>query len=166
MKEKAPRPLPRLKTVGATFQLRGSTNLYHQAFSSSKVDTGVELSKEDLERFRTRIAMEHVRLAKIEMEAAAVAIEALAKAPKITRPPAHRATEILRFIFPKAAFDAVFSQVVLDMREEYFAALRDRKIGLARWRHIQLWWVLLATFILWLGASSLRKMFDLWKALS
>lgn len=43
----------------------------------------------------------------------------LEKQSQIVRPPASRLTGLLRLIFTRKAFEQVFSQVILDGREEY-----------------------------------------------
>lgn len=85
--------------------------------------------------------------------------------PTVGRPPAHQLVSLLKFIFTKKCFEHIFAQTIVDMREEYDDAIEANNIPLARWRHIQLYLSLTSTVLTWIGASSLKKFFAMWKAI-
>jgi len=51
----------------------------------------------------------------------------------IASAPGATAVTVLQFLLPRSAFDDVFSQVIADMREEYFAALAEKNTAKANW---------------------------------
>lgn len=90
----------------------------------------------------------------------------LEKQSQIVRPPASRLTGLLRLIFTRKAFEQVFSQVILDGREEYNEALAEGKINLARYRAIRLYGILIFTIGMWAISSiayPIAKIFGLGK---
>ncbi|MCV0350227.1 MAG: hypothetical protein K5863_09130 [Nitratireductor sp.] len=79
------------------------------------------------------------------------------------RPPASRLVSVMRFVFSKQAFDSIFSQLVLDYREEYYEALANEENWKARWRGVQLYLVLIATIFSYLGVSVLKYAVKIFK---
>ncbi len=81
----------------------------------------------------------------------------------IRQAPAARVVGWLRFLFSKHAFEAIFSQTILDGREEYFEALATGQKRLARWRLVQLYLALAAAAVSWTAVSTASKMVQLWR---
>ena len=83
----------------------------------------------------------------------------------LKRPPASRLILLLQMIFTKIIIEHIFAQTIADMREEYYEALEANNKPLARWRHVQLYLSLSSTVIAWVVASTLKKLFAMWKAI-
>lgn len=92
-------------------------------------------------------------------------LEYLLSVRKIVSPPANGLVSLLKFIYTKKSFEHIFAQTIADMREEYYEALEANNKSLARWRHVQLHLSLSSTVIAWVGASTLKKLFAMWKAI-
>ena len=84
-------------------------------------------------------------------------------ADAIKRPPGHLGAELLRTIFPKKTYDRVFSQILEDMREEYFAALEEGRPRLAQWRHFQFYVSSIYAAIIWLLGKILNPLGEVLK---
>ncbi|WP_299751385.1 hypothetical protein [uncultured Tateyamaria sp.] len=90
------------------------------------------------------------------------------KVPKVAeiqlaRPPGSGAVFVLEFLFPKNAFEVVFSQHILDMREEYYEALSEDRPRKARWIIIRDHFRLILTIHSYLGASVAKSLLSFWK---
>jgi hypothetical protein len=83
---------------------------------------------------------------------------------KVYRPPATGLVTMLGAIYSQRTFDRVFGQIITDMRIEYFDALQAGQLGLARWRHIQLYLTLVMTTGALVGAKFGRLIEKVWKA--
>ena len=81
----------------------------------------------------------------------------------ISRAPAEWIVSILRLVFSRRAFDSIFSQVVIDGREEYFDALEKGQSRLAQWRLVQIYLILVFTAFTWTGVSVFQKVSRLWR---
>ncbi|WP_425417484.1 hypothetical protein [Oricola indica] len=117
--------------------------------------TQAELEKASAEHLAYRKMTQKFRL---ELKATSLSIEAAEKLlqPRVTRPPAARLVGLFRLVFTRKAFEHVFSQVILDGREEYYEALSDGKIGLARFRAIRLYGILLFAVVVWAASGVLH----------
>lgn len=82
----------------------------------------------------------------------------------VARPPAHNLVSIFRFLFPKKAFDNIFSQVIADGREEIFEALAGGKALRSQWLHFVLYMTLVYTAASWSIARFGRVFVVIWKA--
>ncbi|PBC22144.1 MULTISPECIES: hypothetical protein [unclassified Mesorhizobium] len=89
---------------------------------------------------------------------------AASKGSFIAHAPGGRLIAVLRFLFTKRAFDNIFSQVVMDGREEYWEALTRGDRWLARWRRVQLYLSLAIAAGTWIGVSTLKRAIKMWKA--
>lgn len=85
------------------------------------------------------------------------------KRSRVVVPPGYAVLHLLKFIFSKRAFDTVFSQVIIDMREEYFEALEAGKIGKARWIVLRDHLGILLTVVTYLAARVGKKVLGIWK---
>lgn len=83
---------------------------------------------------------------------------------RIKAPPGHNLSEWLRFMLPKKTFDRVFSQIIMDYRDEYYEALAHGRKWLAQLRHGQMLIAIVLALILSAGTSVTKRVFDLWKA--
>lgn len=73
------------------------------------------------------------------------------------RPPGYLALKLLLIIFPKRAFDMIFSQTFLDMQEEYLEALSLGLEGTARWIVVRGHLALLLSAFAYLAALFAKK---------
>lgn len=78
-------------------------------------------------------------------------------------PPGAFARRLLHFLFSKKAFEAIFAQAIIDMREEHAEALAGSELWKAKWivfrDHINL----CLTVAFYLASSMGKKVVGLWK---
>jgi hypothetical protein len=82
---------------------------------------------------------------------------------KIYRAPGQRASSILSFVFAHKTFDAVFSQAILDMREEYLEALASEDLLKANWIVLRDHTCLGLSVFAYLGVTIGKKVSGIWK---
>ncbi|MER8405118.1 hypothetical protein [Mesorhizobium sp. M0185] len=82
---------------------------------------------------------------------------------KLDRAPAERLVGLLRAVFSRRAFEAIFSQIVIDGREEYFEALSMGRTHLARWRLTQIYLIVIFTALTWTSVSITQKAIQIWR---
>ncbi|MER9614548.1 hypothetical protein [Mesorhizobium sp. M0207] len=83
--------------------------------------------------------------------------------PVTVSAPGSRLIILLRFVFPRRAFEEIFAQTVVDGREEYFAALADDRPQLARLRLMQMYLALIFAATTWAGVSVVGKIVRIWQ---
>ncbi|RWQ16074.1 hypothetical protein [Mesorhizobium sp.] len=81
----------------------------------------------------------------------------------IVAAPASAILAVIRFLVPKKAFDRIFVQAIEDFREEYYHEVANGREWRAEWLHVCLYLTLISTLFLWLGTSTAKRVFDLWK---
>lgn len=82
---------------------------------------------------------------------------------RLQRPPGTYVRSVLAFLLPKSAFDSIFSQQILDMREEYFEALDDGRSNKARWIVVRDHFRIVITLTAYLAASLGKTVAAVWK---
>lgn len=84
--------------------------------------------------------------------------------PKVHLPPGHRSGKVLRFLFPKKAFERIFAQVITDMREEHAEALEEGSDIKATWitvrGNVDLW----LTSLFYIFSTFGKKLQGVWKS--
>ncbi|MBO6726509.1 MAG: hypothetical protein JJ911_12685 [Rhizobiaceae bacterium] len=80
----------------------------------------------------------------------------------LSAPGSHLASA-LTFLMTKKDYERVFAQSLRDMREEYFEALQEGRLWLARWRHIQFYLSAIAMLGLLSGSKLVRLVQAAWK---
>lgn len=81
----------------------------------------------------------------------------------VVRPPGHFARTVLAFVFSKKAFESVFSQAIIDMREEHAEALAEGDHWKARWIVARDHSGLVLTILTYICASTGKKIVAIWK---
>lgn len=84
----------------------------------------------------------------------------------VVTPPGSLSVRALRFLFSKKAFEAVFAQVIADMREEFFEALDLGHRKKARWIVVRDHIGLALTVGLYLAATIGKKVRGIWTLIS
>ena len=87
----------------------------------------------------------------------------LARRPKIYRAPGTRLERVLKFVFRKKTFDALYGQTIADAREEYNQALLENRIWEARWIAGCLYVNVLKVLIVGFGVGLAKKAVEIWK---
>ncbi len=81
----------------------------------------------------------------------------------IASAPGSRSMKVLKFLFSKKAFENVFAQSIVDMRDEHAEALVDEQVWKARWivvrGHVGLW----LAVVTYLASTVVKKVVDVWK---
>ena len=82
---------------------------------------------------------------------------------RLQRPPGSYVRSALAFLLPNNAFDKIFSQQILDMREEYFEALDDGRGSKAKWIVVRDHFRIVITLTAYLAASLGKTVAAVWK---
>ena len=85
------------------------------------------------------------------------------KTAAIHRPPGSSLQGILRFLYSKRSFDNIFSQIINDMREEYYEALSKNHVWHARWIRIRGLTATLTTMLFHAFTSCGKVVAKIWK---
>lgn len=85
------------------------------------------------------------------------------KKSKIYLPPGSSVRSVLEFIFSKKAFDGVFAQVIVDMREEHAEALAVGELRKARWIVVRGHLGIGLTVMSYLGATLGKRLAGIWQ---
>jgi hypothetical protein len=81
-------------------------------------------------------------------------------------PPGSRLLAIADFLYSQKTYRLTFEPIIVDMRDEYFAALNKRRIWKARWMYgLYVWKFFCAMGLNW-GFSLLEKILKTWRASS
>lgn len=82
----------------------------------------------------------------------------------VSTPPGGLAHIALSAIFPKTTYEKQFQQQIADMREESFECDAAHKVWQRRWVVLRGHLLLIASVILYLKVSVVKKCVDIWKA--
>lgn len=81
---------------------------------------------------------------------------------KLVAAPGNRAGSILKFVFSKKAFETVFAQAIVDMRDEHAEALSEGLMHKARWILVRDHLGLGLTVAAYLAATVGKKVMGVW----
>lgn len=82
--------------------------------------------------------------------------------PKVHQPPGSRIRATLQFVFTKKAFETVFAQAIVDMRDEHAEALSEGRMHKARWIVARDHFGLGLTVAAYLAATVGKKIMGVW----
>jgi len=72
---------------------------------------------------------------------------------------------LVGFLYSRKDVDLIFSPMLADMRDEYFAALADGRVRKARWTLFVYYWSFVRAILLHRVTALGKQLFDLWKIL-
>lgn len=101
-----------------------------------------------------------------EMQITIGAFEPTESPPGLVIPPGNRIIRMSEFLFSKKQFEALVLPIISDMREEYFEALSQNRIGKARWVRVRGTWSLFAAMGLDRVFSLVSLCVKVWKSVN
>lgn len=81
----------------------------------------------------------------------------------IHSPPASGIVRLLQCVFPTKAFDRIFSQIVIDFRDEHAEMLALKRPYRARWLSVCLVGTLVLTTALWISTTMVKRAVSIWR---